>query len=189
MKVVEVIFNYMKAGNKSIFFLLILTGTFLLFACHGCSESEESGVAQDDLPGNQVAEQVVLKGHVVDMELAVTPEQRETGLMGRESLADDEGMLFVMPDEDPFPTKVGFWMKDCLIPIDLIFISRDGFIDSIHEMQPPEPGTPDHELPVYYSNGPVQFAIELRGGLAAEIGLNVGDMIDLRKDYLLQLAD
>lgn len=186
---VKVIFNYMITGNKSIFLLLILVGIFLLFACPGCSESEEPEATQADLPGNQVTEQVVLNGHTVEMELSVTPEQRETGLMGRESLADDEGMLFVMPDEDPFPTEVGFWMKDCLIPIDLIFITRGGIIDSIHEMHPPEPGTPDHELTVYYSNGPVQFAIELRGGLAAEIGLNVGDSVDLRKEHLLQLAE
>ncbi len=185
----EIIFSIRKALNRNLYVLLVLMGVFFLLTITGCSGREDSEDLIDEPADEQVTEHVELNGHIIEMELAVTPEQRERGLMGREKLAEDEGMLFVMPDEDPFPTELGFWMKDCLIPIDLIFISRDGFIDSIHEMQPPEPGTPDDELPVYYSNGPVQFAIELRGGLAAEIGLNVGDMIDLRKDYLLQLAE
>ena len=184
----EAIINPIRLQTGKSFIIYLLVAALVLLAGSGCSEREE-GVSQNDPAEDPLIEQLVLNGHTVDMELAVTPEQRETGLMGRESLADDQGMLFVMPDEDPFPSEVGFWMKDCLIPIDLVFISRDGFIDSIHEMQPPEPDTPDHELPVYYSNGPVQFAIELRGGLAAEIGLNVGDSVDLRKDYLLQLAE
>jgi len=186
---VEIISSTRKTFKGNLYVLLVLVGVFALLTSSGCSGREDSEDLIDEPAGEQVTEQVVLNGHTVEMELAATPEQREQGLMGREKMADEEGMLFVMPDEDPFPTEVGFWMKGCLIPIDLIFVSRDGFIDSIHEMQPPEPGTPDDELPVYYSNGPVQFAIELRGGLAAEIGLNVGDMIDLRKDYLLQLAE
>ncbi len=171
------------------FALTFLAGVIILLACSGCSENEEAGELQNDLGRENTTEQVMLNGHPVELELAVTPGQREIGLMGRESLADDEGMLFVLPDEDPFPTEVGFWMKDCLVPIDIIYISRDGLIDSIHEMQPPEPGTPDQELPVYYSDGPVQFAIEVRGGLVAEIGLSVGDSIELRNDYLLEIAE
>ena len=181
--------NFIKLHVENYFAIYLLVAIMLL-AGSGCAGKEETGVSEDNVfAEDPVIEQVILNGHTINMELAVTPAQRETGLMGREFLADDEGILFVMPDEDPFPTEVGFWMKDCLIPIDLIFISRDGFIDSIHEMQPPEPGTPDHELPVYFSSGPVQFAIELRGNLAAEIGLNIGDSVNLRKDYLLQLAE
>ncbi len=185
----EIILGIRKMLNRNLYLFFVLVGVFILLMSSGCSGREDSADLIDEPVEAQVTEQVMLNDHIIQMELAVTPEQREQGLMGRESLADGEGMLFVMPDEDPFPTEVGFWMKDCLIPIDLIFISREGFIDSIHEMQPPEPDTPDHELTVYYSNGPVQFAIELRGGLAAEIGLNVGDSVDLRKDYLLQLAE
>ncbi len=185
----EIIPGIRKTLNENLYIFLVLVGVFVLLTSSGCSDREDREDLIDEPAAEQVTEQVVLNGHIIEMELAVTPEQRERGLMGRESLADDEGMLFVMPDEDPFPTELGFWMKDCLIPIDLIFISRDGSIDSIHEMQPPEPGTPDQELPAYYSDGPVQFAIELRGGLAAEIGLAVGDSIDLRKDYLLEMAE
>ena len=185
---VAVIFDLFKR-KRGLYILPFLVVVLALLAFSGCTGSEETGNVQNDPAEDPATEQVVLNGHIVELELAVTPEQRELGLMGRESLADDKGMLFVMPDEDPFPGEVGFWMKDCLIPIDLIFISRDGLIDSIHEMQPPEPGTPDQELPVYYSDGPVQFAIELRGGRAAEIGLSVGDSIELRKDYLLEIAE
>ncbi len=134
-------------------------------------------------------EEVYIADRLFELELALTPEQRARGLMGRESMTDNEGMLFVFPDEEPYPAVVNFWMKGTLMPIDVIFIERDGVITAIYEMQPPEPGTPDEDLPVYSSKSPVQFVVELRGGLAAELGLQPGEMIILRNDYLLQLAE
>ncbi len=167
---------------------IILTGLLVLFVT-ACQQGTGSDNSLEENGEKPVLEQVILNGHAVMMELALTPDQRARGLMGREALADDEGMLFVYPDRDPYPAEVSFWMKDCLIPIDVIFISREGKIVSIHEMEPPAPGTPDEDLPAYPSGGPVQFAIELRGGLAGELGLETGRLIDLRADYLIQMAE
>lgn len=167
---------------------VVLPALLVLFIA-GCGpESGEKTLTGEsgERPG---LEEVDLNGRLFMMELALTPEQRAKGLMGRESMADDEGMLFVFPDSEPYPAEVSFWMKDCLIPIDVIFISREGEIVSIHEMEPPEPGTPDEELKAYPSKGPVQFAIEVRGGLAEELGLKVGDVIELRFDYLMDIAE
>ncbi len=161
----------------------------LAFFAAGCSNKLADDLSPAASEGDKlVTEDVLLQGRMFTMELALTSEQRATGLMGRESLADDRGMLFVFPDTKPYPAEVSFWMKNCLMPIDVIFISRKGRITAIHEMQPPLPGTPDNELTVYPSNGQVQFAIELRGGLAEELGLQVGDDLELRVDYLVGLA-
>jgi len=159
--------------------LLVLVILALAGVITGCAPKSPADIS---------VEEVYLADRLFELELALTPDQRAQGLMGREFMADDEGMLFVFPDEQPYPAEVSFWMKDCLMPIDVIFIGREGVISAIHEMQPPDPGTPDEDLPVYSSNGPVQFAIELRGGLASELGLKVGDLIELRSEYLMRLA-
>src|SRR5690606_18293913 len=62
------------------------------------------------------------KQHLFDVELALTPEEQMRGLMFREELADDGGMLFVFPDEQ----HRAFWMKNTLVPLDMVFIRADG---------------------------------------------------------------
>ncbi len=166
----------------------LMVVAIMLFIVAGCGPVPGEEVLQGENAKEPFLEEVVLNGHAVMMELALTPEQRARGLMGREALADDEGMLFVFPDTEPYPAAVSFWMKDCLIPIDVIFISREGEIVSIHEMEPPEPGTPDDELKAYPSGSPVQFAIEVRGGLAEELDLGPGDIIELQYEDLMEMA-
>ena len=92
------------------------------------------------------------------------------GLGGRESLADDRGMLFVFPQSGPH----SFWMKDMLIPIDIIWISAEGRVVEVKTVQP-EPGVPDDQLSVYNPNDPALYVLEVRAGLAAEKGVQVGD--------------
>ncbi len=179
-----------RAGKKEKRGLIIIALTIIYLAVSGCAAGPEVGTDGDAIAEEKPLLEIVdLNGYQVKMELALTPKQREQGLMGRESLADDQGMLFVLPAREPYPAEVSFWMKDCLIPIDLIFISREGIITAFHEMQPPEPGTADEDLILYPSRGKVQFAIELRGGLARELGLAVGDEVELDIDYLLGLAE
>ncbi|MGM0689374.1 MAG: DUF192 domain-containing protein [Bacillota bacterium] len=160
-------------------FLVVLIILALAAIIAGCAAESDTNLS---------VEEVYLADRLFELELALTPDQRAQGLMGREFMADDEGMLFVFPDEPPYPAEVSFWMKDCLMPIDVIFIDREGIVSAIHEMQPPKPGTPDENLTAYSSNGPVQFAIELRGGLTYELGLEVGNFIELRREYLMSLA-
>jgi uncharacterized protein len=174
--------------NRWLYLIVLISAAALLAGC--AAEEPVDALPEDrNATSGLPVEQVVLNGLTFEMELALTPETRAFGLMERETMADHQGMLFVFPDAAPYPREVSFWMKNCLMPIDVVFISREGVITAIHEMQPPLPGTPDEELVVYPSNGPVQFAIELRGGLAGEIGLEAGDTVDLRADYLLSLAE
>lgn len=119
-----------------------------------------------------VTAEVELNGELIGLEVATTPQQQAIGLMARESLPDDRGMLF--PFEPPRP--VSFWMKNVLIPLDMVFI-RNGEIVAIARDVPPCESTP---CPTY---GPdeqaVEYVIELRGGRAAELGLQSGDRIEI----------
>jgi uncharacterized membrane protein (UPF0127 family) len=102
------------------------------------------------------------------IELAETPEARERGLMFRQSLAPDAGMLFDFHTDQP----VQFWMVNTLIPLDMVFIAADGVVKAVHANARPEDPTP---IP---SGAPVRFVLEIAGGRAAEIGLRPGDRME-----------
>lgn len=180
-----------------LFSLIVFVAFLSLLA--GCSEEAKKEIQEEvretetgtavSQPGQAPAyAEIEIEGVLFRLELALTSSQRNIGLMGRQQIDDNGGMLFVFPDNERYPSKVNFYMKNCLVPIDVIFIDGEGIITTIHEMEPPQPGTPDQELIMYPSMGPVQFAIELRGRRAAELGLKPGDYIELPSDYLLQYA-
>lgn len=105
----------------------------------------------------------------VSVEVAATPETRETGLMNRTELAPDAGMLFVYPPD----RAIALWMKNTLIPLDMLFIDDAGVIQFIkHEAQP-------HDLtPVPGPTGiAARAALEINGGRAEEFGIAVGDRV------------
>ncbi len=103
--------------------------------------------------------------------VAATPQQQQIGLMFRPALPDDEGMLF------PFQParRVGFWMKNTLIPLDMLYI-REGIIREIQHNVPPCQADP---CPSYPSKGEIDQVIELRGGRSKELNIQVGDRVYL----------
>jgi len=103
----------------------------------------------------------------VALEVAATPAERERGLMYRSSLAEGRGMLFVF-DQDGNHT---FWMRNTLIPLDMVFIRSDGTIVRIATAKPLD------ETPVP-AGEPVAAVLEIRGGRAAELGIKAGDTVD-----------
>ncbi len=102
-----------------------------------------------------------------EIEVARSPSEQAYGLMNRKSLPIDNGMLFIFPSED----ERSFWMKNTLIPLDIIFIKADGTIHSIHESAIP------HDLTPVLSKGPVMAALELNGGRTADLGIKAGDKV------------
>ncbi|WP_234996643.1 DUF192 domain-containing protein [Planktothrix sp. PCC 11201] len=110
-------------------------------------------------------------GELIQLEVAKTPQQQALGLMYRTDLADDRGMLF------PFaqPRVVGFWMKNCKIPLDMIFLRGD-VVKAIQVNALPCEQEP---CPTYGPDVPVDRVIELRGGRSQELGLKVGDRIPI----------
>jgi uncharacterized protein len=106
----------------------------------------------------------------IELEVAKTPEQQAMGLMYRTSLPNDRGMLFEFK-----PARwVNFWMKNCKMSLDMIFL-RDGVIQGIQAAAPPCTADP---CPTYGPDTPVDRVIELRGGRAAELGVKIGDRIE-----------
>jgi uncharacterized membrane protein (UPF0127 family) len=104
------------------------------------------------------------------VELARTEEERERGLMYRDHLAPDAGMLFLFER----PALQTFWMKNTLIPLDMIFISSDRAIVGIVANAEPLTLTPRAV------NEPSQFVLEIGGGLAARLGIRAGQRLELR---------
>ncbi|MDQ2100194.1 MAG: DUF192 domain-containing protein [Tychonema bourrellyi B0820] len=105
----------------------------------------------------------------IELEVAKTPEQQAMGLMYRTSLPDNRGMLFEFK-----PARwVNFWMKNCQISLDMIFL-RDGVVTAIQAGAPPCTADP---CPTYGPDTIVDQVIELRSGRAAELGVKVGDRI------------
>ena len=104
------------------------------------------------------------KSLVVQVELADTPAKRERGLMFRKELADGHGMLFFFDEEG----EHSFWMKDTLIPLDLIFVDTAGRVTGIVARARPLTLEPR-------SGGPSRLVLEVPGGWAAANGVKVGD--------------
>ncbi len=101
------------------------------------------------------------------VEIADDEAERNRGLMYRKVMAPDRGMLF----DFHTPREVAFWMKNTLIPLDIIYIKADGTVLSIARNT-----TPLSETPIP-SGGPIRGVLELAGGRAAEIGLLPGDKV------------
>ena len=107
------------------------------------------------------------------LEVANSPETRAVGLMGRESLGHDRGMLFVFEREQ----VLGFWMKNTLIPLDIIFIDSELTVVDVQTMRPEHETAPD--LPVYTSAAPALYAVEVNEGRAAGCGIEPGGTVTL----------
>lgn len=107
------------------------------------------------------------KRHSFTVELALTPEQRAQGLMYRQSMAVDAGMLFLEEGE----RDQLMWMRNTYIPLDMVFIRADGTIHHIHARAVPKTDT------TITSHGPVKGVLELNGGTASRLGLKPGDKV------------
>lgn len=119
-------------------------------------------------------QQVQIGDRTFTLELALDDATRTQGLMHRESLAEDGGMLFVFPSA----AVRGFWMKNCLMDLDIIFLDGMGYVTAVHTMTAPPPGSKG-PFPSWSSVTPAQFAIEIQPGLAKQLGVKRGDQIEL----------
>ena len=105
--------------------------------------------------------------HRFTVEVARTPEEQAQGLMFRKSVPPDRGMIFPY---DP-PVQVSFWMKNTLVPLDMVFIGPDGKIGRIAA------NTTPMSLDPVASIDPVSAVLEIAGGRAAELGIREGDKV------------
>ncbi len=106
----------------------------------------------------------------VQVEVADDDAERAQGLMNRETLGQERGMLFVYPDE----REMSFWMKNTLIPLSIAYIDSEERIVDIQDMK-----ALDDEPPHYVSSEPAQYALEVNKGFFDERGVKVGDTVEL----------
>ena len=112
------------------------------------------------------------KDYCFSVELAITPGERSNGLMFRESLDPEKGMLFVFEKEG----KHTFWMKNTLISLDIIWINENKEIVFINENTQP---CKEHPCPVIEPAENAKYVLEINGGISKKIGLIVGDKINI----------
>ena len=103
-----------------------------------------------------------------ELEVANTEDARHTGLMQRDSMPSDHGMIFTFHDERGW----SFYMKNTRIPLDIIFADANGRVVSIQQMKP-------YDLTTISPEVPVKYAIELNKGAAAKAGAKVGDKLSI----------
>lgn len=113
-----------------------------------------------------------INNEVILAEVADTAEKRKTGLMNRDDLEDGSGMLFIFNDD----TVPNFWMKNTLIPLDMIFISADKTINHIEKNVPPCP--PETDCPNYSSPYTTQYVLEVPGGYCERKNFKNGDLVE-----------
>lgn len=112
--------------------------------------------------------EVRLGANVYSVRLAVTDAEKQRGLSGTESLASNEGMLF----DFETPGYWGIWMKDMLIPIDIVWLDEEKMVVTIVKNAPPELG----EDETYRPTEPARYVLELPAGATSRDGIKIGDV-------------
>jgi len=147
----------------------------IFVALAGCTAETRSSAAQP--PARQLSpaglETVPLeiksrgRTHRFSVEVARTPDEQARGLMFRDRVGDNEGMIF------PFqsPVAASFWMKNTVVPLDMVFIRADGTIARIAA------NTVPYSLDPVFAGEPVAAVLELKGGRSAELGIAAGDRV------------
>jgi uncharacterized membrane protein (UPF0127 family) len=116
---------------------------------------------------------VRLKGERFTVEIADSSEKQQLGLMFRDSMPRDHGMLFIFPNE----AMRSFWMKNTRIPLDIIYFDQELRLVSVAKDARP---CRTQQCPRYRSAGPAKFVLELNAGLADELGLDAGDTLEIK---------
>src|SRR5690606_8786089 len=146
----------------------------LLVSCG--NDPKEPEVEIQEIEFKKEGELQVLKDgeitQTLDIEIADTPYEWETGLMYRESMEDNQGMLFIYPNA----AERSFYMKNTYISLDLIFMKNDTTVVSIKENAVPRDET---SIP---SNEPARFILEINGGNAADWNIEVGDKMGFSRN-------
>jgi uncharacterized membrane protein (UPF0127 family) len=159
----------------------ILALSFITISCTATPSSvsgndenilESIPVEKNSLGQNlPIGAKLLFKDQIIELEIAKTPQQQQIGLMYRDFLSPNRGMLF------PFnpPQTVSFWMKNVSIPLDIIFVS-EGIVKQIAKNALP---CKVEYCPLYNSNVFIDQVIELAGNRTEELNIQIGDRINI----------
>lgn len=151
----------MIVGKEQKYFLIVL------FICAWLIYNDYQGVCLGEEKRNKVLP-ISVAGIELEVEVAITPEEQILGLMYRNKLEDNEGMLFVFPKEK----RLSFWMKDTRIPLSIAFIKADGRIIQIESMRP-------YSLDTHVSREKVKYALEMNDGWFKAHNIKVDDAVKI----------
>ncbi len=112
---------------------------------------------------------ICFREYCFEVELAIAEEERAYGLMFKEHLGQNKGMLFIFPREE----KHGFWMKNTLIPLDIIWLNKNSEVVFINKKT--QPCADGRQCEVVNPNKKALYVLEINAGLADEIGLKIGN--------------
>lgn len=138
-----------------------LTAAFLILA-----------VATLPAPRARPDPSLTIGGQRINVEVANTPAERQKGLMYRTDLRENQGMLFIFPNQQ----QRRFWMKNTRIPLDIVFIDSGGEVINV-EQADPEPGVPEKDLKQYRSERPAKYVLELNQGFSASHNIEKGSKV------------
>jgi len=142
---------------------IILTILFVFILMSGCT-------AKKDTELNLLNIQTETKNIDINIEIAKTQEQKAQGLMNREFLAKNSGMLFLQKEEQ----NISLWMKNTLIPLDIIFINKDNkIIDILRNLQPCK----KNPCQTYSSKEKAKYILELNAGFTENNNINIGNQV------------
>lgn len=150
----------------------LLPALILLSACMAATSDAPKPAAEATPKQHALAAQLITltspEGDKVEVkaEIANTEQTRRIGLMGRTELPEGHGMLFKFPEEE----GLQFWMKNTLIPLDILFFNAIGQFVSSATMHPCK----SDDCPIYPSEGPALYALEIAAGQAAKTGVGTG---------------
>jgi uncharacterized membrane protein (UPF0127 family) len=151
---------------------LLVSALLLLAGCGGNGDEGGGETSEPEASGPVVVIGTSDGEVTVPVEVADTDAERARGLMNRESLAEDAGMIFLFPED----STGGFWMKDTLIPLSIAFVGANGQILRILDMEPCRADP----CPVYDPGVPYRSALEVNKGAFREWGVAEGDRLSLR---------
>ena len=162
----------------------VVAGLILLIFYSACSENPnpESNVPPGAL-GPLKTITLTMGGVEVETEVARTETEQQQGLMYRESMPENHGMLFVYPE----PRYMFFWMKNTKIPLAIAFIREDGVVGNIEEMKPA--AGPFDPLEHYASKYKSRFALEMNRGWFERHGVKEGDRIEIPLEAIQRLGE
>jgi len=138
----------------------LLLGVLMFAACTACASGGPS---------------VELGGKRFSVEIADTQQKQTLGLMFRDSMPADQGMIFIFPTESPR----SFWMKNTRIPLDIMYFDTDLMMVHISADTPP---CRVNRCPSYPSIAPAKYVLELNAGMAAKLGVGPGSRLTLKLD-------
>jgi len=158
-----------KFTIQAILLILVIGATLFFFS----PVSKSPKIDLPFFPQKSVVSALEINGSKLKVEIADNESSRNKGLSNRESLATDEGMLFIFPK----PDKYAFWMKGMKFPLDFIWIKDLAVVDLLSNIQPPKSGEKDESLPIYSSKAEFNKVLEVSTGTIGRLNIKVGDAI------------